>query len=94
MVKINYAELKFDHLVVFEPDNAVFACAKENGNGHTRLFILFDGGTGRVYTRNGRADSWEQLVGTDADQIRNRVSEGKTNHIPVYKINGNGPQNN
>ena len=88
MVKINYAELKFDHLVIFEHDSTIFACARENGNGHTRLFLLFDSGNGRVYTRNGRVDSWEQLLDSDADNIRNRINDIKKNQIPVYKING------
>ncbi|MBU3895926.1 hypothetical protein KKG36_01230 [Patescibacteria group bacterium] len=88
MVKINYAELKFDHLVSFEKDNTVFACAKENGSGHTRLFLVFDGGNGRVYTRNGQANSWEELGGTDRDTIIGYIIAAKNNNIPVYKING------
>jgi len=94
MVKINYAELKFDHLVVFEHDRTIFACARENGNGHTRLFLLFESGKGRVYTRNGRIDSWEQLFDSDADNIRSRVLDARDNYIPVYRINGaNGSLN-
>ncbi len=88
MVKINYAELKFDHLVIFEHDRTIFACARENGSGHTRLFLVFDDGDGRIYTRNGRIDSWENLDGQDAENIRNRIRESRNNHIPVYKVNG------
>ena len=88
MVKINYAELKFDHLVIFEHDRTIFACARENGNGHTRIFLIFDGGNGRVYTRNGRVDSWEQLFDSDAGNIRNLVTEARSNNVPVYKVNG------
>ena len=88
MVKLNYAELKFDHLVVFERDNTIFVCARQKDNNHTRLFLVFDSGHGRVYTRNGRADSWEQLIDSDADHIRARVSEERHNSIPVYKVNG------
>ena len=87
MVKINYAELKIDHLVTFEKDKTVFAAARENGNGHIRIFLIYED-TGNVYTRNGRADSWEQLFDSEADTIRNRVSEARNNHIPVYNING------
>ena len=86
MVKINYTELAFDHAVIFELDNTVFACAKQD-NGHTRLFLVFDRGLGRVYTRNGKADSWELLEDTDAVNIRNRVAECWS-AIPVYRING------
>ena len=92
MVKINYAELKFDHLVVFEHDNTIFACARENGNGHTRLFLIFDSGNGRVYSRNGRADSWEKLPDNDAETVRQRVKGALSNYVPVYKINGTNGQ--
>ena len=88
MVKLNYAELKFDHLVVFERDNTVFVCARQTDNNHARLFLVFDSGNGRVYTRNGRADSWEQLLDGDAEIIRGRICEERHNSIPVYKING------
>ena len=87
MVKLNYAELKFDHLVNFEHDDTVFACAKETGSGHTRIFLVFEMGHGRVYTRNGRADSWEQLFDSDAENIRTRISDIR-NEVPVYKISG------
>jgi hypothetical protein len=86
MVKINYAELHFDHLVIFEKDSTVFAAARENGNGHMRIFLIYEE-TGNVYTRNGRIDTWEELTGSDAANIRNRVSESRNNHIPVYRIN-------
>ena len=87
MVKINYAELKFDHLVSFEKDNTVFACARENGSGRTRLFLVFNG-NGRVYTRNGQVDSWEELMGADRDNILGRIIAAKDKNIPEYRING------
>ena len=99
MVKINYQVLEFDHLVIFEKDHTVFAAARENGNGHNgnghngnshiRLFLINES-TGNVYTRNGRADSWEQLYGSDRDTIIARVTAARNNHVPVYRINGNG----
>jgi hypothetical protein len=88
MVKLNYAELTFDHLVVFEHDNTIFAAAKDSGD-HTRLFLLFDRGNGRVYTRNGKANSWEILCDGEAATIRERV---KANHILTYRVNGDGPR--
>ena len=90
MVKINFSELTLDHVVEFTVDNTVFACAKLNDTGHLRLFLIFDNGTGHVYTRNGRADSWEELYGHEAEVIRSKVYTGRNNHIPVYKINGSG----
>lgn len=87
MVKINYHELAFDHLVIFEKDNTVFAAARENGNNYLRIFLIYEE-TGNVYTRNGRADSWEELFGEERNTIINRVDIARHNHIPVYRING------
>ncbi len=81
-------ELKFDHIVVFKHDRTIFACAKLNGSGHTRIFLAFDDGNGRVYSRNGRADSWERVEGELAGDIRSRISAARNNHIPVYTLNG------
>jgi hypothetical protein len=88
MVKINYAVLEFDHIVEFLADNTVFAAARENGNGHHIRLFLVNESTGNVYARNGRADSWEQLFGSDRDTIMERIAKARNNHIPVYKING------
>ena len=85
MVKINYAVLEFDHIVEFTKDNTVFAAARENGSGHIRLFLLTN--TGSVYTRNGRVDSWEELFGTDRENILTRLAAARNTHIPVYRIN-------
>ena len=87
MVKINYALLEIDHIVEFIQDSTVFAAARENGSGRTRLFLVNEA-TGNVYTRNGRADSWEQLYGSDRDTILACLTAARNNHIPVYKING------
>ena len=86
MVKINYAYLELDHIVEFSKDNTLFVSAKENGNGRTRLFLVHQD-TGNVYTRNGRADSWEELSGPDRDTILARILVSRGN-IPVYRING------
>ena len=87
MVKINYAdpELRFDHLVIFEQDNTIFAAARYNRN-RMRIFLIHED-TGNVYTRNGTVESWEQLFEGEADTIRNRVKDIR-GAIPTYKING------
>ena len=87
MCNINFNELTFDHLVIFEKDRTVFAAARQNDNGHMRLFLVHED-TGNIYTRNGRADSWEELLGDNARLVMDRINAGKHNHIPVYKING------
>jgi len=86
MVKLNYQELSFEHLVVFEKDNTIFAAARHNGD-KLRIFLIYER-TGNVYTRNGRADSWEELAEYDANAIRNRVAEARSGNIPIYRING------
>ena len=86
MVKINYAELRFDHLVRFTHDRTIFAAARENGSGHIRLFLIFE--EGNVYSRNGRADSWEHLTGQDAETVRAKITDAQQNHTPTYTING------
>ena len=86
MVKINYAELRFDHIVEFTQEQTIFVCCKENGCGRTRLFLIFEDGNGSVYTRNGRADSWEVLTGEDAETIRQQIRQA--NGIPTYQLNG------
>ena len=91
MVKINFKELRFDHIVVFNQEQTVFACSRENGNGKLRLFLAFGNGNGRVYTRNGRAESWEILEGQDAETIRQRISQATDDGIAVYQFNGTSP---
>jgi len=84
MVKLNYADLRFDHLVEFAKDSTIFAAARYNGDA-LRIFLIYKS-TGNVYTRNGRADTWEELDSADAEIIRNRVTE--LVNIPIYRING------
>ena len=91
VTKTELNNLTFDHIVVFEHDRAIFACAKVNGNGHTRIFLVFDDGKGRVYSRNGCAHSWERIDGEVAEDIRSRIAVARKNHIPIYKLNGDGP---
>ena len=89
MCNIKFDELCFDHIVEFTRDSTVFAAARENGNGHLRLFLINET-TGNVYTRNGRADSWEQLIGSNRDAIISRIIAARNSSIPIYKIDGNG----
>jgi hypothetical protein len=93
MVRLNYSELVFDHLVIFEKDKTVFAVAKYNGDTRLRIFLVYEE-TGNAYTRNGRADSWEVLVGSDAETVRNKIRDARNNHIPVYTIKGSNTENN
>ena len=85
MVKINYAELAFDHIVEFSKDRTVFAAAR-HGDNHLRIFLIY-ADSGNVYTRNGKIDSWEELTRGEAEIIRNKVSESR-DRIPTFRING------
>ena len=91
MAPIKIEEIRIDHIVDFTKDHTTFAAARENGNGHLRIFLVNDV-TGTVYTRNGRADSWEELTGSDRDTIIARIIAARNNNIPTYRINGARPQ--
>ena len=86
-VKINYDVLEIDHIVEFIQDNTLFAAARENGNGHLRIFLI-NASTGNVYTRNGRVDSWEQLYGSERYGVIARLLHARNSNTPVFKING------
>ncbi|TAM34386.1 hypothetical protein EPN54_06510 [bacterium] len=86
MAPIKFNELLFDHIVEFTKDHTIFAAAK-NGDGHLRLFLINEI-SGHVYTRNGRADSWEELFGTDISTVIGCIAAARNRHIPVYRING------
>ena len=87
MAPIKFSELVFDHIVEFSKDNTVFAAAKNNGDGHLRLFLINESNS-HVYTRNGRADSWEELFGADVRAVIGGIAAARNKSIPVYKING------
>ncbi len=87
MCPIKFEQLAFDHIVEFTKDSTLFAAARENGNDHLRIFLINEA-SGRVYTRNGSADSWEELTGNERITIISRLLSARNNHIPVYKVNG------
>ena len=60
--------------------------------GKTRLFLVFGNGDGRVYARNGRAESWELLKEQDANKIRRSLELARENNIPTYLLNGSCKQ--
>jgi len=85
-MELKYSELKFDHIVEFTGDRTTFAAARYNGNNHLRIFLIYES-SGNVYTRNGTADSWEAITGTDAGIIRDQIERSRSNRIPVYRVN-------
>ena len=87
MCRPNYRDLVFEHLVIFEKDRTIFAAARENGSGHTRLFLINEL-SGNIYSRNGRADSWEELIGGDRDCVLTHLSDVTSKCVPIYRIKG------
>ena len=87
MCHINYAELKFDHVVTFNLDDTIFATGRD-GAGKTRIFLIFSHDKERVYTRNGVVESWELLPQADGTTVIRRIIEAINGGIPTYKFNG------
>ena len=87
MATINFEHLVFDHIVEFTTDSTLFAVARENNSGHLRIFLV-NQTSGNIYTRNGRADSWEQLGITQKYSVQVKLIAARHNRIPVYRIKG------
>lgn len=83
--RTNYQDMEFRHLVEFPKDNAIFGTARENGSGKLRIFLIFNNAEGRVYSRNGYEDSWEEVTEDTALLIRAKVKHSRK-FIPVYKV--------
>ena len=86
MCPIKIEEIRIDHIVDFSKDHTTFAAARENTSGNLRIFLVNDN-TGTVYTRNGRADSWEELIGINCELIRIKICQARE-IVPIYKVNG------
>ena len=84
MCPIKLEDIKIDHIVDFAKDNTTFAAARQDT--HLRIFLVHHN-TGSIYTRNGRADSWEELSGPIKDTLLGYIVAAR-NSVPVYKING------
>ena len=80
-------KITVDHLVVFERENTIFVCAKENNRA--RIFLVYDNGNGQVLVRNGRAQNWEPLEAEDdASFVRATVAAARSSHVPTYSSSG------
>jgi hypothetical protein len=90
MCPIKSEQMAIDHIVDFAKDHTTFAAARDSSNNHLRIFLVY-ADTGNVYTRNGRADSWEELSGQLREDILGRIVVAR-NSVPVYKLNGSHAQ--
>jgi hypothetical protein len=83
---MDYTEIELNHIVLFERDNTVFAAGREKASNHIRIFLINER-TGNVYSRNGRADSWEEVYGENRATLINSIYSAKNAlQIPVYKL--------
>ena len=79
------------HLVVFDNESKIFAAGREQfGNRHIIRLYLINERTGDVYTRNGRAETWDVV---SEESLRNHISDNvydayRRHDIPVYRIRG------
>lgn len=87
MCRINYEELRFDHVVTFNQEDTLFATGRD-GAGKARIFLVFSHDQERVYTRNGVVESWEILPEADGKTVISRIAEAINQGIPTYKFNG------
>ena len=58
----NYQDVVFTHAVEFPDNDLTFSAGHEQTTGRTRLFLIFNH-SGRIFSRNGRANSWEVVEG-------------------------------
>ena len=82
--KPKYNDIALEHTVEFPQDDVIFSAGRERTTGKTRLFLIFNH-TGHIYTRNGRADSWEVVETADAKIIRALSADTS---LPRYKASG------
>ena len=83
MCPIKLEEIKIHHIVDSTKDCATFATARENGSNKIRIFLVKDSGS--VYARNGQTETWKELVGSLADNIRYCISRAR-DYVPVYRV--------
>jgi hypothetical protein len=87
MCPVNLDEIRIDHIVELAKENTTFIAARENSNNHLRIFLVYNS-SGNVYTRNGRADSWEELNGDERSGVLACLFAARRDGVAVYKVNG------
>ncbi len=84
-VKTNsFTELSITHTIDFPDAALTYTAGREKSTGKTRLFLIFQK-TGRVYSRNGRINSWDEVVG-DAVQTINSLATAVG--VPYFQSSG------
>ena len=86
MAPINLAEIRIHHIIDSTKDYSTFAAAREHSSKKIRIFQVKDSGS--VYVRNGQAETWKELVGSLAENIRHCINQARQ-YVPVYRVNTN-----
>ena len=77
------------HLVVFDNGTKIFASGREQfGTKHIIRLYLLNERTGDVFTRNGKAGTWQAVADEQKQHIADHVHGAFSSHIPVYRIRG------
>lgn len=84
---INYADVRFEHVVIFAHEDTLFATGREQASNKMRIFLIFGNNRG-AYTRNGAASSWERINDDNKQLVIDRIQADIASGIPVYKLNG------
>lgn len=83
MPSIHYEELEFTHFVEVRSDGSTFGCARENGSGKIRVYLIT---AGVVKAFNG--EHWYALSQPYADLVKQRAASAfgrvPTLHIDQY----------
>jgi hypothetical protein len=91
MVNFTEGGISLNHLVVFDEESKIFAAGRQQqGTRHVLKLFLVNIRTGDVYSRNGRAETWEAVDDISKGIISDNVLEAYRNRtIPVYRTHGN-----
>jgi hypothetical protein len=84
---VNYEKIELNHIVVFSQDSTVFAAGRERDNNRIRIFVINEK-SGNVYSRNGLANSWQEIYGIPRATVINNIETARIRKlIPVYTVN-------
>ena len=84
MSPIKLEGIRIHHIIDSTKDYSTFAAAREHGSNKIRIFLVKDSGS--VYAHTGQPDTWKEIVGSVAANIRYCISQARQS-VPVYKVN-------
>ena len=82
--EVSFSNITFRYLVELPNSQCVFGSARDRESGKSHLFLVFT--DGRVYTRNGLKNCWDEVSNTaDYDKVRRLVTIALSNKtVPCY----------